>query len=176
MGCGYGDDALSVQFSLDDVIGELAQQIDREYATMLVHREARERCMEGPQSLEAANTVLRSIEARGGAAGIAARLASLRLTRRATDAAKLGGSMAPAQQPRARVRVRQVISILVGTLGADAAEQTVHAGLAAMNLEGQSVLDEEQAIMLLDRLAQNPSLTAIARFAKVRLLMVAPRA
>lgn len=167
---------MTVQFTLADIIDELAQQLDREYATMLVQREARERCMEGPQSLDSANTMLRSIEARGGAAGIAARLASLRLTRRATDAAKLGGSIAPAQQPRARVRVRQVISILVGTLGAEVAEQTVRAGLAAMGLEDESVLDEEQAIQLLDRLAQTPSLTAIARFAKVRLLMVATRA
>jgi hypothetical protein len=45
-----------------------------------------------------------------------------------------------------------------------------------MGLAGQAVLDEEQAIQLLDRLAQDPNLTAIARFAKVRLLMVATRA
>jgi hypothetical protein len=168
--------SISVIIPTDDVIEALAQNVDRAYATMLVEREIRERCLEGPMSLEAAMTILRSIENRGGAAGIAARLASLRLTRKAAEAATSGHTPQPAVQPRARIRVRQVIAILVGTLGPEVAEQTVAEGLAAMGLQGTSVLDEEQAIALLDRLATNPSLTAIARFAKVRLLMVATRA
>ena len=163
--------------STDDVIDALSANVDRAYASMLIERELRERCIDGPMSMDVVMTILRSIESRGGAAGIAARLASLRLTRKAAEAAVHGpGSAAPALQPRARIRVRQIIAILVGTLGAELAETTVTEGLAAMGFQGMSILDEEQAIALLDRLAQDPNITAIARFAKVRLLMVATRA
>jgi hypothetical protein len=155
----------------------LSKNLDPAYAKKLVDREMTERCMEGALSLEAGLAILRSIESRGGAAGIGARLASLRLTRKAAEsgAAQSGVAVNLAPRSKARIRVREIVALLVGTLGPEKATATVSGALAEVGLVNVEVLDDEQAVLLLDHLAKIPTLMAIARFAKVRLLTMATR-
>lgn len=164
-----------MSLTTDDIVEALSSNLDPAYAAMLVEREAHERCLAGDLSLDAALTILRSLERRGGAAGMAARLASLMLTRKAAEEVVASGGVSERAVPRARIRVRQVISILVGTLGAEQAESRVMEALTQLGFGGAAILDEERAVIVLDHLARDPNLTAIARFAKVRLLMSTTR-
>jgi hypothetical protein len=154
----------SVVVILRDVLGE-------EAARALVEREASEAKLQSIESDKDRLLLLTRIERLGGTAGLAAKLAVVRLRRAATFAAA-ASPVSPATRPvDSGHAVHALISMLARSLGDEKAREVVTAAMAELHLAGER-LSEAEATSVLERLASREGVVGtVARFAKARFLL-----
>ena len=120
-------------------------------------------------TLEQAGQLLLSIEAKGGAIGLAARLARARLDR--TSGAGLTSSSGSIALVLPSFSTAQVTEMFVSALGQEKALEIVKQAMIQQGLSGDR-LTFDQVSRLLEALSrQTGVVSTVARFAKARLLL-----
>jgi hypothetical protein len=133
-----------------------------------------------------ADAVLKIVGKHAGIVGVAARFARTRMAMRAASLfpravgrpePPLGLAPGPPQpggelEQTGTIQCRVIIELFASSLGEEASEELVLAGLRQLGIEGQE-FDKNTAIRLLGALATLPGLPGIAaRFAKARVILL----
>lgn len=168
---------------LDPVIELLAGSLGDDTARDIVRREAQAMGL-GPNVTEADRIqLLRRIETQSGPAGLAARLALMRLHRQrglsGTLPAVTNGAGSRSADPKhddkgdpsGRVSRAELVELFAKSLGATSAEAIVKRAMLRTGLPGPTMTAKE-ATVVLDAIENEGGVgAAVARFAKVRFLL-----
>jgi hypothetical protein len=178
--------------ALDPIIELLAGSLGDDTARDIVRREAQAMGLGAIASDADRIELLRRIEAQSGPAGLAARLALMRLQRQRSLSGKMpavtNGASGGARQPDAkhdtgpigsdkqadqagRVSRAELVDLFAKSLGATSAEAIVKRAMLRTGLPGPTMTAKE-ATLVLDAIENDGGVgAAVARFAKVRFLL-----
>ncbi len=153
-----------------DLIASLAASVGEDAARSAVSAERTRLGLGETMPIEDAARLLQAIEARGGAAGLAARLVRVRLDR--TSSAGTGISrMAAVVLPT--YLVSQIVDMFASALGQEKSHEIVRQHLQQHGITSD-VLTFEQVSHMLDVLSRHSGVVStVARFAKAKLLLKA---
>jgi hypothetical protein len=157
--------------SVDAIIAQLEPVLGTVHATDLVRREAAAAGLGTHLTTEEALDLLHRIEALGGPAGLAARVARSRAERALTSEAATTAYRSVPPPPGDKVTVERITQLLGASLGHARAAELV---AQVMGLAGMSGVDlaRDDAVRLLDIIEQtHPHAASAARFAKVTILL-----
>lgn len=161
-----------------ELVALLSTSLGEDTARTIVDREALAAGLTAILTPEDTTLVLGRIEALGGTAGLAARLALTRMSRGdamnstpPSYSALPRTTLSPSRPSSLTFNVSDLVSMLARSLGDAKAEEVVARAQQATKIYGP-LLTREQAVLLFDRLIEERgAVGTVARFAKARFLL-----